>query len=78
MNKKIIIKLHKDRIRPKNSEVKRLLASTKKAKKIINWKPKYLGKKGFEEGLKKRLVGFLKRKILSFIKQTFLMISKFK
>ena len=68
MNKKIIIKLHKDRIRPKNSEVKRLLASTKKAKKIINWKPKYLGKKGFEEGLKKTISWFSKKENLKFYK----------
>ena len=55
MNKKIIIKLHKERVRPKNSEVKRLYASTKKAKKIINWNPKFSNKRGFEEGLKKTI-----------------------
>ncbi len=68
MNKKIIIKSHKERIRPKNSEVKRLLASTKKAKKIINWKPKYSGKKGFEHGLKKTIHWFSKKENLKFYK----------
>jgi len=68
MNKKIIIKSHKERIRPKNSEVKRLYASTKKAKKIINWKPKYSGKKGFEEGLKKTIQWFSKKENLKFYK----------
>ena len=68
MNKKIIIKSHKERIRPKNSEVKRLLASTKKAKKIINWKPKYSGKKGFEHGLNKTIHWFSKKENLKFYK----------
>lgn len=48
----------KKRIRPKKSEVDRLCASNELAKKILNWKPKYVGQKGFEEGLKLTLNWF--------------------
>ena len=43
---KVDIKILKDktRIRPKKSEVMSLLADSSKAKKTINWKPKYTGK----------------------------------
>ena len=41
----------KKRIRPKNSEVNRLLASTKKAQRLLKWKPQYAGKKGFRKGI---------------------------
>ena len=46
----IDIQKKKERIRPKRSEVDRLYANTKKAKKILNWTPKYSKKKGFEKG----------------------------
>jgi NAD dependent epimerase/dehydratase len=39
------------RFRPKKSEVQNLCSSIKKAKKKLNWKPKYTGVKGFERGL---------------------------
>ena len=52
-NKKVII--DKQRVRPKNSELLRLCASNKKAKKLLNWKPELMGIKGFEEGLKKTI-----------------------
>ena len=50
--KKIKIKLDKNRLRPRNSEVDRLFASNKKVKKILKWKPKYSGLKGFKLALK--------------------------
>ncbi len=50
--KKGIINIEKKRLRPKKSEVDRLLSNNKKAKKILNWKPKYVGKKGFEAAIK--------------------------
>ncbi len=37
------------RIRPKNSEVERLLGSNKKIKALTNWRPKYSLKKGLQE-----------------------------
>jgi len=53
----------KKRIRPKKSEVDRLCASNMKAKKILNWKPKYEGIKGFEKGLKLTIEWFKNEKI---------------
>lgn len=53
----------KKRIRPKKSEVDRLCASNIKAKKILNWKPKYEGIRGFEKGLKLTIEWFKKETI---------------
>ena len=39
----------KKRFRPKKSEVPRLCADNLKAKKLLNWKPKYKGKDGFKK-----------------------------
>ena len=52
---KFIIKLDKNRLRPEKSEVMRLISSNKKAKKILNWEPKYIGNKGLNLGLAKTL-----------------------
>ena len=52
INKKIKVQTDKSRIRPKKSEVTRLLSSNAKAKKILKWKPDFIGKKGFRMGLK--------------------------
>ncbi len=49
---KIEIRLDKKRLRPKKSEVDRLFSSNKKAKKILKWKPKYNGLRGFKLALK--------------------------
>ena len=46
------------RIRVKQSEVFRLVASNNKAKKILKWTPKYSGIKGFKAGLKKTIEWF--------------------
>lgn len=70
MKKKISIVEKKDRKRPKFSEVKRLLASTKKAKKLIKWNPKFSSKKGFDEGLKKTIKWFSKPENLKLYKQS--------
>jgi len=47
LNKNMKIKIDKGRIRPKKSEVEVLICDYRKAKKIINWTPKF----NFEEGL---------------------------
>ena len=60
MGVKIDIQKEKKRIRPKKSEVDRLYADIKKAKKILNWTPKYSKKSGFEKGLKKTIEWFSK------------------
>lgn len=64
INKKEYLKTHidKNRIRPKKSEVTRLISNNKKAKKLLNWSPKFVGKKGFEAGLKKTSEWFSNKK----------------
>ena len=52
---KFKIQTEKKRIRSKSSEVNRLFASNKKAKKFINWSPQYSNIKGFKRGLKKTI-----------------------
>ena len=42
----------KKRVRPDSSEVNRLLCCNKKAKKILGWKPKYIGNDGLKDGIK--------------------------
>lgn len=68
MGIKIDIQKKKERIRPKRSEVDRLYANTKKAKKILNWTPKYSKKNGFEKGLKKTIEWFSKTENLNHYK----------
>ena len=55
INKKehLKIKIDKNRIRPSKSEVTRLISNNRKAEKLLKWKPKFNGKKGFELGLEK-------------------------
>ena len=64
LGEKVIIKKDKKRLRPKKSEVERLKSSNLKAKKILKWNPKFIGKKGLREGIKKTLNWFLKNKQL--------------
>ena len=59
-NKKIIISNEKERKRPNTSEVARLCCSNKNALKLLNWKPKYIGKKGMEIGIKETINWFAK------------------
>ena len=65
LNKKLIIKTDRKRIRPSKSEVLRLISDNSLAKKTLNWKPKYLKIKGFEKGLKKT-IEYMKKDILSY------------
>ncbi len=53
LNRKIAVISDNQRIRPKASEVERLWADNKKAKKLLNWKPAHSGLEGFEKGLRK-------------------------
>ena len=52
------VQIDKKRIRSKNSEVYRLYASNTKAAKILKWRPKYGGLKGFKKGLEKTINWF--------------------
>lgn len=54
----ITVELDKKRIRPKKSEVDRLLSKNTKAKKILKWKPKFVKKAGFYKGLEKTIEWF--------------------
>lgn len=51
MNKDVKIKFDESRVRPSKSEVERLWADNRKAKKLINWEPKV----SLDEGLKKTI-----------------------
>lgn len=55
MNKKIYVTTDTNRIRPKNSEVVRLKADARKAKKLLKWSPKYNGIKGLRKNLIKTI-----------------------
>ena len=58
LNCDIVIDSEQERKRPVKSEVERLLADTAKAKKILNWKPKY----SLEKGLKATIAWFKENK----------------
>lgn len=62
MNKNIRLKVNKKRIRPSKSEVMKLRASFKKAKKLLNWRPSYINLNGLEKGLRETIGWNLKRK----------------
>ena len=64
MKKKANVQIDKNRLRPKKSEVNRLLSSNAKAKKYLNWSPKFKGSKGFKEGLQKTIEWFSKEENL--------------
>ena len=46
------------RMRPKNSEVERLLASNERAKDLLNWTPTFAGLSGFQRGLETTISWF--------------------
>ena len=67
-NRKIEIKSDKKRIRPRSSEVERLICSNKKAKKLLKWSPNYKGKTGFFKALEKTVDWFSKKENIKFYK----------
>jgi dTDP-glucose 4,6-dehydratase len=58
MGKKLKIETDDARVRPDASEVERLLAGNKKAKKLLGWSPKYKGRDGLKRGLEKTIAWF--------------------
>ena len=58
----------KKRIRPKKSEVNRLVSDNTKAKKLLKWKPIYVKEKGFKDGLKKTIDWFCDKENLKLYK----------
>ena len=59
---KFTVSVDKKRIRPLKSEVMRLYSSNLKAKKILNWQPKFKGLKGFKKGLEETISWLKKNK----------------
>jgi NAD dependent epimerase/dehydratase len=55
---KIAIKEFSERVRPADSEVERLLADKRKAKKLLKWSPKNSGELGLRVGLTKTIQWF--------------------
>ncbi len=54
-----------NRIRPDKSEVNRLFADASRAKKLLNWSPRFGGLEGFKEGLKLTCDWFTDKKNLA-------------
>ncbi len=67
-NRKVTINKDFNRIRPKSSEVDRLICSNKKAKKILKWKPSYNGKSGFKRALEETIDWFSRKENLKLYK----------
>ncbi|MCG9875849.1 MAG: NAD-dependent 4,6-dehydratase LegB [Leptospiraceae bacterium] len=64
IGKEIQLETKDNRLRPKLSEVERLWASNGKAKKILNWTPKFSGREGLRRGLEKTIEWFRQSEIL--------------
>ena len=65
IGRKLIIQQESLRERPKKSEVDRLKANTKKAKKLLNWSPKLATKSAFNNSLKKTINWFSQKENLN-------------
>lgn len=51
MNAEVETETEAERVRPEQSEVRRLCADTSKAERLFGWKPEFGGKYGFQKGL---------------------------
>ena len=49
------------RLRPEKSEVNRLWADNSKAKRLLDWEPKFAGRDGFKRGLQETIEWFSQR-----------------
>ncbi len=68
MGEEIEIMTEEERLRPEDSEVERLLASTDKAQELLGWQPRYGGLDGFSRGLRKTIDWFSTDDNLKFYK----------
>lgn len=59
MNKRLEIEEDIQRIRPQKSEVNRLFASNEKAKRLLNWTPKYGNLEGMKKGISHTIDWFM-------------------
>lgn len=64
MGSEIKFNTEETRLRPGKSEVECLLADNSKAKKILNWEPKYAAKEGLKRGLKEAIEWYSHPEIL--------------
>ncbi|HMP51257.1 MAG TPA: NAD-dependent dehydratase, partial [Candidatus Melainabacteria bacterium] len=58
MGKEIDLESEEKRLRPKDSEVVRLLAANQKAKEILQWEPSKTGLEGLKDGLEETIAWF--------------------
>ena len=66
MNRKINIISDEQRIRPKNSEVKRLFGDNSLLKELTDWEPKFGGIDGFKRGISHTIEWFCNKSNLEF------------
>ena len=59
MNESVTVISDEKRLRPKNSEVERLVADNSKARRLFNWEPKESGIESFKSGLELTINWFL-------------------
>ncbi|REE84504.1 dTDP-glucose 4,6-dehydratase [Paenibacillus taihuensis] len=58
MNAEIVIECDDNRLRPKLSEVERLWCDNSKAKRLLEWQPRFGGNEGFREGIRRTVIWF--------------------
>ncbi len=58
VGRQVEIETDEQRIRPENSEVNRLCASTEKIRSLTGWQPEYSGQEGLREGLRRTVDWF--------------------
>jgi len=68
MDKELLISMDNERLRPKESEVERLLASNLRAKELFGWEPLFSKLEGFKNGLNETINWFTKPDRLKFYK----------
>ena len=68
LNVDVKILSNSERIRPKKSEVDRLLCNNIKANKLLNWKPNFYGIKGLKKALIETINWFSVKKNLNLYK----------
>ena len=64
MSTKVEIISDKKRIRPKKSEIEKLKANNKKAKKVLGWRPKMSNRSGLIKGISRTIDWFSKKENL--------------
>ena len=58
MGAHVEVEVEEARLRPRGSEVERLLADNSKARRLLGWEPSYAGKEGFRRGVAETVAWF--------------------